>query len=63
MSDERDQRAEGDPERTQARGAEVLDVARGAASGAASTLRSGLSAVRDVRAAARRHSSARGRLL
>ena len=35
MSDERDQRAEGDPERAQARGAEVLDVARGAASGAA----------------------------
>ena len=33
-----------------------------AASGAAETLRSGISAVRDVRAAARRHSSAKGRL-
>ena len=62
MPDERDQRTTEEPEAAESRPSDALDVARGAASGAAETLRSGISAVRDVHAAARRHSSARGRL-
>ena len=41
---------------------DALVAARGAAQSAASRLREGVNAVRDVRAAARRHSSARARL-
>ena len=62
MSDEKDRETPETPERAEGRGTDVLDAARGAATNAAETLRNGISAVRDVRAAAKRHSSARTRL-
>ena len=62
MSDEKDRMKPEQAEVDDDRGTDVLGAARGAASGAAKKIRSGISAVRDVRAAAKRHSSARGRL-
>ena len=62
MSDEKDRVKPEQAEVNDDRGADVLGAARGVASGVAERLRSGISAVRDVHAAAKRHSSARGHL-
>ena len=61
--DELDNAPEKEPvDNTPAQGERALETARGPARGAAATLRSGIAAVRDVRNASRRHSSARSLL-
>lgn len=60
--DERDDAPETTTQDDAGRSSGALDVARRASQGAAETLRNGLSAVRDVHDAARRHSTARDRL-
>ena len=60
--DERRDKGANGPSEAGAGGTDVLDAARGAASGAAETFMSGLTAVRSVHEAARRHAGARGTL-